>query len=201
MGQMAVTTRKKLRYSKANSIIALDDRREGHLTNDEFAILYRFYVLEAPHPKQSSKCRSLASRDWRGIYSNGGLLDELTNILDLSSSSFVFLDLLESYDAKALCENLELAGCPLGDYEHERCMVSETDGNNLYLKVFFRLRNCLAHGNFKLLESKNQSGELLFLMEDHTTNRGTQTVTARMIFRKQTLIRWAETVAAGPHKD
>lgn len=191
-GKMA--TRETYRYTKEESIVTMDHRREERLTDNELGFLYRFYILEPLSSQQSLKAVAANKRGWRGAYSDSGLKNYLVDILNLFSADFVFTETLEVYDLQVLFDSLDLSSGPLSDFCRERCVLTKTPGSNPYYKVFYRVRNCLAHGNFRLLKDDAVENGAFFVMEDRTRGSGSQNVTARMVFAKSTLFGWANAV-------
>ena len=64
------------------------------------------------------------------------------------------------------------------------------------MSVFYHLRNAFAHGRLNMVDV---DGECVFLFEDIQENKkkGEIKVTARMILRKSTLLKWIEIIENG----
>ena len=189
------------RYTKKASIIAGDNRQELELSDDEVVALYRFYVIESPVEEVTLKSRSFNSRGWDGRMP---LLNKmLTSVLDISTSDFVIKDLLDDSKADSLIKgylaSTGLGDGPCADLSCERAVLIGTRGNSKREKLLRHVRNCLCHGNFKLLNCE-ELGEPVFVMEDRTIGKGSN-VTARMVLKKSTLLEWARIVCSKEIRD
>ena len=71
------------------------------------------------------------------------------------------------------------------------------DDNEL-MSIFRHLRNSFAHGRFNVIDS---NGEQYFLFEDRSTRidkkKNTYPISARMILRESTLLKWIEIIEGG----
>ena len=77
---------------------------------------------------------------------------------------------------------------PLKKYEEKICVYKK---DNQLVSVFSHIRNSLAHGRFNIIDFNS---ETFFILEDSgTKNR----VSARMILKKSTLLKWIEAIEGG----
>jgi hypothetical protein len=172
------------KFIKEQSIVhGLDD--EYQLTQEEYYILYNFFVTYSPGEKQSAKKKTFADYGWSGNYERNGLKQLLQNIVDLyDQNHFSFVSENDDENTfKAGCERLNLANGPIQEFSTERASISITPGTNNYLKLFYRIRDGFAHGNFCLKLSEHN--ERMIIIQDHDKNN----VTARIVFKLQTLLR------------
>ena len=83
------------------------------------------------------------------------LKSALLDVLNFAGArSFVFAD------GNDLFNRFSEAGLQDGevdDLSFERAVIGKTSGSNRYLKLFYRIRNCLAHGKFALRFDKMRS--------------------------------------------
>lgn len=160
--------------------------------------LYTFYVTYSMCGSQSMKKRSIADYGWTIIpalkkknqvnptLSNTGLDTELKKVLDLESASFVFTD---KNDLKKRFDDNNLSDGSLTDYDTERCVIGKTtQEGNKYTKLFYRIRNGLAHGRFAMKYDSNHI-KMVIIQDWDTKN-----VTGRIVLKLQTLLDFIETV-------
>ena len=85
------------------------------------------------------------------------------------------------------------------DFPHkpyDECICIYDCQHNQFMSVFYHLRNAFAHGRLNMVDV---DGECVFLFEDIQENKkkGEIKVTARMILRKSTLLKWIEIIENG----
>ena len=98
---------------------------------------------------------------------------------------------------EAMEETLEKAGLKdsfPSDFSMERICIYDVKKNQ-FMSVFYHIRNSLAHGRLNMVDI---GGECIFILEDFT-GRGKDLVkvSARMILRKNTLLKWIEIIENG----
>lgn len=173
------------KYEKKFSILnGLEDKYKP--TAKEWEILYTFYVTYSMVGGQSYKKKNFKDYGWEGeSVTNSGAELLLEKILPLKKSdSFIFTDkddLKENY--KKL--NLEY---PCTNFDYERVVIGRTTGSAKYDKLFYRIRDCLAHGCFVF--QYNSKEEVMLIMEDH----GPHNVTARIVIKLNTLLDMAKVI-------
>lgn len=179
-------TKQTYRYRKSDSI--LQGENDYALKQDEYYLLYKFFVTYSVCPNQSFQTKSYIDYGWDTnnieCYMNEKRKDTdlgatLKRYLDLRSKKFVFT---EKDDLKVL---FSLNGLPdnlLPDYDTERAVIGITNVSNKYNKLFYRIRNCLAHGKFILKYSSHNEKMMIFQDNDKDN------VTARIVLKLKTLI-------------
>ncbi len=184
------TKRQTYRYKKAKSILeGLSDEYE--LTENEYYKLYSFFVTYSLCENQSRKSKTFTDYGWSSnqlkLASKDGVIlkNELKKIIDLTKSNFVFTD---EDDLKEKFDSLNLQDAALTDYDTERMVISKTNAGNKYLKLFYRIRNGLAHGKFIL--KKSSAGEKMFVMQDDDKIN----VTARIVIKLSTLFEFVDEI-------
>lgn len=178
--------KQKYQYKRENSILGscIDEYK---LSEEEFCKLYSFYVTYSMCGSQSAKKRTFIDYGWPdNAISKTELGEKLKSVLKLSyNKKFVFTDkdnLAEQFHL------LELDDGELINLDQERAVISKTSENNNYLKLFYRIRNGLAHGKFRLLFSS--SGERMVIIQDDNTNN----VTARIVIKLSTLLLYIDVI-------
>ncbi len=177
------------KFIKEKSILAnLTD--EYDLTENEFYKLYSFFVTYSLSKKQSGKSRNFKDYGWSDNTLNATcdsnvLEDTLESIIDLSKKNFVFT---EKNNLKEQFQNTNLSDGKLDDCDTERMVIAKTDANNKYLKLFYRIRNCFAHGRFVLKYSSNL--ERMLIMQDNDRDN----VTGRIVISLSTLLNFVDEI-------
>jgi hypothetical protein len=180
------------KYIAHNTVVG---KSNVELSNEDIFTLYKFFVLYSPCDGCSKQSKNFSIYGWTiGVnqhYDAPSLmlkqrLNEVFNVDDHSSFTLTHdNDLADAFKKMDLVD-----GFP-EDLTWERAVIGKTEGSNVYYKLFRRIRNSLAHGNFSL---HDVGGVTFFVMQDNTNHN----VTARMIFRKSTLLRWIEIIEEGP---
>lgn len=164
-------------------------------TPSELAEVMRFYVLEAPIAKsddESSTQRTLSSLGWRG-QELGALEGELLKASGISS--FIFLG-SSTIEKTLVAMNLKGRIC----IEHPRALlqkpvtlslredgsIQKLSNNESRMQNLFRhLRNGIAHGQTYVFPTAKT-----ILIEDRKGN----SPTARILVKKETLLKWIDIV-------
>ena len=164
--------------------------------NDEelFRIVV-FYVFHSPCKSLSAMGKGLSDYGWfapwkKPYYLNKQLKQAASNhdLLFSVDNYEKFSDILESANLK---EDFP------SDLETER-ICSYNKKKNQFLSVFYHIRNAFSHGRLNMVDV---NGECVFILEDVNTrakNRyGQLAVSARMILKKSTLLKWIDIIEAG----
>ncbi len=184
------TDRQTYKYKKDKSILE-GLRDEYELTENEYYKLYSFFVTYSLCENQSRKRKTFTDYGWsnnqlKSTSKDGVVLENiLKGIIDLTKSNFVFTD---ENDLKKQFDSLNLQDAALTEYDNERMVISKTNAGNKYLKLFYRIRNGLAHGKFIL--KKSSAGEKMFVMQDDDTRN----VTARIVVKLSTLLKFVDEI-------
>lgn len=175
------------KYIKSKSII-FDQKDEYSLTEKEYYLLYSFYVTYSMCGNQSQKKKNFETYGWscNNIQYNNKqstpLGNALKSVIDFSiSKDFIFTEqdnLEESFIQNRLTDGV------LNDFDTERAVIAITNEQNKYLKLFYRIRNGFAHGNFLLKFSS--INEKMVIIQDH----GRGNVTARIVIKLSTLLKF-----------
>lgn len=160
--------------------------------SDLFKIV-TFFVFHSPCPELSSMGRSLSEYGWtapwkKPYYLNRQLRQAATNYNLIYSAN--------GYDAmESALEKARLKDNFPSDYSSERISIYDNQSNQ-FLSVFYHLRNAFAHCRLNMVDV---DGDCIFILEDVQTKRGRDSlkVSARMILRKSTLLKWIDIIEAG----
>ncbi len=158
--------------------------------------LYRivtFFVFHSPCNRLSAMSKSLNEYGWTDPWAKPFYLNkQLTQAT--TSNSFVFsakyYDNLEPVLCKAECKD----NFP-SKLNWERVCIYD-NMRNQFLSVFYHLRNAFAHCRLNMVDYE---GECVFILEDVASNmkNGRYKLSARMILRKSTLLKWIDLIEGG----
>lgn len=187
--------KQRYKYIRENSIV-LNFKDEYKLLHEEYFLLYSFFVTYSMCGTQSGKKKNFIDYGWEkeNLSDNKELVMELRKIIDLNDGKFVFTD---EDNLKEEFQNNKLTDGKLLDYKTERCVIAKTNETNKYLKLFYRIRDGLAHGKFYLKREQNE--RMVIIQDDDTQN-----VTAIIVIKLQTLLDIIRVVARGhslAHRD
>ena len=169
------------------------------ITPEEFddKELYRiviFYVFHSPCPQISSMGRTLEEYGWSTPWRKPFYLNRH---LRKSSTNFNLIYSADSYDnlEKALRKANLLDAFPC-DLHTERICIYDNKKNQ-FLSVFYHLRNAFAHCRLNMVDV---DGECVFILEDVVRSKDKNKISARMILRKSTLLKWIDIIESGEEK-
>lgn len=168
---------------------------EYTLSQEEYALIYSFYVTYSMCGKQSLKRRTFMDYGWESNNiqvvdnhkkRNTDLGNALIRVIDFSKlSTFIFTD---KDDLKKQFSNNNLEDGILTDYDVERCVIGQTSESNKYLKLFYRIRDGFAHGKF-LLKKSSANEKMVIIQDDNGKN-----VTARIVIKLSTLLQFVSCI-------
>lgn len=162
--------------------------------NDEdlFRIV-TFFVFHSPCPELSSMGRSLSEYGWTAPWRNPYYLNRQ---LRQAATNYNLIYSANGYDAmENALEKAALRDSFPSDFETERVCIYDNQ-NNQFLSVFYHLRNAFAHCRLNMVDV---DGDCVFILEDVQPKRNSISlkVSARMILRKSTLLKWIDIIEAG----
>ena len=182
------------KYIVNDSIVGIGND-EYTLSQEEYSLIYSFYVTYSMCGKQSLKRRTFIDYGWASNNIqvidnhkkiNTDLGNALIGVIDFSkSSTFIFTD---KDDLETQFSNNNLGDGILTDYDVERCVIGQTSENNKYLKLFYRIRDGFAHGKF-LLKRSSTNEKMVIIQDDNGKN-----VTARMVIKLSTLLHFVSCI-------
>lgn len=184
--------RQTYKYISENSIIYnLTD--DYFFSDEEYRKLHMFFVTYSMCGSQSHKKRMISDYGWQNLkdnssasITNSGLKTQLEKILKLDQNEkFIFT---ENDDLKESFEKVELFDESSNQLLYERAVVGYTRESNKYYKLFYRIRNALAHGRFSL--KYNINAEKMIIIQDNDRNN----VTARIVLKLDTIMKIIDVV-------
>lgn len=174
------------KYTKANSIV--DPSQDAYsLSKDEYYTLYAFFVTYSMCGSQSEKKRSLIDYGWKDKnFTTSGAKAALEKVFKLDGNAdFCFTaqnDLAIRFKERDLPDGI------LQNLDTERAVIAKTSGGNKYLKLFYRVRDGFAHGNFSL--RYNSLSEKMVVIQDQDGYN----VTARIVIKLDTLLQMVHAI-------
>lgn len=176
-------TEKDVNYILVDSKASwIDKETDNKLMSAEIQKIINFYVLHVP-------CEDLSAR--ATVLKNTYKLKKEMHLMD---SNFFFMAEVWN-EMKPVLEDAGLSkNFPPKKYEEKICVYKK---DNQLVSVFSHIRNSLAHGRFNIIDSNN---ETFFILEDFKSevDRGKgYRVSARMILKKSTLLKWIEAIEGG----
>lgn len=160
--------------------------------SDLFKIVV-FFVFHSPCSELSVMGRTLLEygwkMPWRKPYKLNLQLKEASSNHNLIFSAKSYGDMDKALEKANLKDEFPL------NLETERVCVYD-NLNNQFMSTFYHIRNAFAHGRLNMMDV---NGECVFVLEDIVKNRkkGICKVSARMILRKNTLLKWIEIIENG----
>lgn len=145
----------------------------------------------------SAMGKPLVEYGWSERWGNYRTKGTLNNILRNASSNFSFLySATGNNDIFQACQKANLYDGFPQDLDIERAAISISDKNQ-FLSLFRHIRNAFSHGRINMCEMAD--GDLMFIFEDVGRKKADRIpVSARMMLRKSTLLRWIDIIETGP---
>lgn len=184
-----------MKYYTSNSPTWLQWIAPEEFNNEELFRIVIFYVFHSPCTKLSAMGKSLAEYNWntpwkKPYYLNKQLKQASTNFNLLFSAS-KYSDMSEALEAADLKDNF------LSDLGRERICIYDNEKNQ-FMSVFYHIRNAFAHCRLNIVDVNS---ECTFILEDVNSkmkNSNSQVaVSARMILKKSTLLKWIDIIEGG----
>ncbi len=152
-----------------------------------------FFVFHSPCASQSSMSISLSEYGWdkpwkKPYYLNKQLRQAASNY-DLLFSSKGYNEMETALEKADLKESFP------SDFSRERICAVDNQKNQ-FMSVFYHIRNAFAHGRLNMVDV---DGDCVFILEDVQPNKKEEKlkVSARMIIKKSTLLRWIDIIEGG----
>lgn len=148
-----------------------------------------FFVFHSPCENLSSLRKTLFEYGWAKPY-------YLNKQLRQKASNYKLLFSAKNYnDMDAALEKADLKETFPSDFSRERICIYDNQENQ-FLSVFYHIRSAFAHCRLNMVDV---NGECVFVLEDVQTKKNFNQlkVSARMILRKSTLIKWIDLIENG----
>lgn len=152
-----------------------------------------FFLFHSPCENLSSMRKTLAEYGWTAPWKKPYYLNKQ---LRQVASNYELLFSAKGYnEIDAALEKADLKENFPCNFSHERICIYDNQGNQ-FLSVFYHLRNAFAHYRLNMVDI---DGECVFILEDVQPKRNSNQlkVSARMILRKSTLLKWINLIENG----
>lgn len=153
-----------------------------------------FFVFHSPYQGLSAMGCSLLDYGWTAPWKKPYWLNRQ---LRQAASNYELLYAVDRYDKMDVAlEKAHLKDDFPSDFSTERICFYNGRNVSQFLNVFYHLRNSFAHGRLNMMDI---NGECIFVFED-VVPRGNDDklkVSARMILRKSTLLKWINIIESG----
>lgn len=152
-----------------------------------------FFVFHSPCANLSSMGKTLAEYGWSAPWRKPFYLNKQ---LQQAASNYKLIYPASNYDAMdEASEKADLKDNFPSDFLRERICIYDNMHNH-FLSVFYHLRNAFAHCRLNMVDV---NGECVFILEDIVPAKSPaqEKVSARMILRKQTLLKWIDIIEGG----
>lgn len=166
------------------------------LATEDFRKIYDFFVVRTPIARLSSQSVPLSVYGWRYPWKKPEHLNR--QIKDASNNPNLFYSAKKLEEMEEVLEKASLLFDDLASSDREVACFYNNE-NNQVMSCFCHLRNSFCHGRYRIFR---KSDELWIAAEDKSNkrvkNRQGEMLSARMLFRVDTLMRWIEIVQSGP---
>lgn len=178
----------------------LDSIVPERFNNSELNRIVTFFVFHSPCSELSAMSKSLLHYGWDAPWRKP---QRLRYKLEEASSNPKLLFSAETIDdMKQALEKAELFTDITLNLEKERIAV-HNNMKNQFISVFYHLRNAFAHGRLNMINI-GLKDDYVFIFEDIQKKKKNKEIicriTARMILRKSTLLKWIDIIEAGYHE-
>lgn len=161
--------------------------------NTEINRIITFFVFHSPCSGLSARSKSLDKYGWHAPWRKPQYLKQKLKAAstngDLLFCAQTIDDMRQALEKADLLENI------MENPKLERIAVYD-NRKNQFMSVFNHIRNALAHGRFNMVDIGIED-DYTFIFEDVNKGKKSCKITARMILRKSTLIKWIELIETG----
>ena len=164
-----------------------------HFNDQDLFKIVIFFVFHSPCSNLSSMGKTLDEYGWSAPWRKPYYLNKqlrqasLYELVVYSAKGYNEMDVaLEKADLKETFPS---------DFSRERICIYDNQGNQ-FLSVFYHIRNAFAHCRLNMGEV---DGDCVFIFEDVQPKKNSNQlkVSARMILRKSTLLKWIDLIENG----
>ncbi len=163
------------------------------LADEDFFRIISFFVFHSPCIELSSMCRSLEEYGWRTPWRKPFYLNK--QLKRAAQNPYLLFSAKNYNTLESALEKAKFKDNFPSDFETEGICIYD-NMNNQFLSVFYHLRNAFAHGRFNMVDV---DADCIFILEDmiHEKKHNRYKLSARMILRKSTLIKWIDLIEGG----
>lgn len=164
-----------------------------HFNDQDLFRIVIFFVFHSPCSNLSSMGKTLDEYGWSAPWRKPYYLNKqlrqasLYELVVYSAKGYNEMDVaLEKADLKETFPS---------DFSRERICIYDNQGNQ-FLSVFYHIRNAFAHCRLNMVDV---DGDCVFIFEDVQPKKNSNQlkVSARMILRKSTLLKWIDLIENG----
>lgn len=164
-----------------------------HFNDQDLFKIVIFFVFHSPCSNLSSMEKTLDEYGWSAPWRKPYYLNKqlrqasLYELVVYSAKGYNEMDVaLEKADLKETFPS---------DFSRERICIYDNQGNQ-FLSVFYHIRNAFAHCRLNMVDV---DGDCVFIFEDVQPKKNSNQlkVSARMILRKSTLLKWIDLIENG----
>ena len=164
-----------------------------HFNDQDLFKIVIFFVFHSPCSNLSSMGKTLDEDGWSAPWRKPYYLNKqlrqasLYELVVYSAKGYNEMDVaLEKADLKETFPS---------DFSRERICIYDNQGNQ-FLSVFYHIRNAFAHCRLNMVDV---DGDCVFIFEDVQPKKNSNQlkVSARMILRKSTLLKWIDLIENG----
>lgn len=164
-----------------------------HFNEQDLFKIVIFFVFHSPCSNLSSMGKTLDEYGWSAPWRKPYYLNKqlrqasLYELVVYSAKGYNEMDVaLEKADLKETFPS---------DFSRERICIYDNQGNQ-FLSVFYHIRNAFAHCRLNMVDV---DGDCVFIFEDVQPKKNSNQlkVSARMILRKSTLLKWIDLIENG----
>lgn len=163
------------------------DFLDGDDAQDIFKIM-KFFVIRTPYAQTSLKGVPLSAHGWKGNPIK--ILKEKLQA-ELSDKNLFFVQDSPNDMKSALITANLVDNFPTNCITEAVCYTKK---DNQIQGLCYHIRNCFAHGRFLLNKNGKDS---FFVFEDISNYKKQRKVSARMILKKSTLLKWIKIIEGG----
>ena len=179
-----------VKYVESNSSEWLEWIAPTRFNNPELFRIVIFYVFHSPSDGLSAMHKSLHEYGWSEPWKKPQYLNR--KLKDLSTNEFLLFSADKYKNMKAELEKANLLNnFPMIDGTERICILNNK--KNQFMSVFYHLRNAFAHCRLNMVDVSGEENDYFFILEDVYRDR----VSARMILRKSTLLKWINLIEGG----
>lgn len=160
--------------------------------NADLNRIITFFVFHSPCSKLSAMSKSLERYGWNNPWKNPQLLQRKLKIVSNNDNLIFSSETIDNM--KQALEKANLLDDIKANINLERIAIYNSEKNQ-FMSIFYHLRNAFAHGRFNMFDVGLD--DYVFIFEDISKRINMNKVTARMILRKSTLIKWIDLIETG----
>lgn len=188
---MGTSTSSEIRVDQmAEWVQNVDDK---FLFSKDVMRIYAFFLVRCPWGNASSMKVNIESYGWVNPWGGKKVLAKKLQSVVRNESFYSFGNSAEGLGSVLIDKGLSET-FPPQDLSREIAYVVRYK-RNIWMSIFRHIRNSLAHSRYSV--SKTNKG-YVFAFEDVDMTETDAIVTARMVIKKSTLIKWIDIIENGP---